>query len=145
MTHRLLVSLILPVVMFAATSPLRAQAPAGPSTSPAATPTAPVAQGSDSSPAATSSPAQPSAPTAAPAASPAPTPASAETIKKARVAGFHPETKNGATVFCQETANLGTRFPTKKCMSEQQLQSVIDVQNQTHDSLRKSSLLDPVR
>jgi hypothetical protein len=53
------------------------------------------------------------------------------------MAGYHPETKNGKTVFCQETANLGTRFPTKKCLNEQQLNGVLDIQHQQQDSMRK--------
>jgi len=53
------------------------------------------------------------------------------------MAGYRPETKNGATMFCQETANLGTRFPTKKCINEQQLKGVVDIQNQQQDSMRK--------
>jgi len=75
-----------------------------------------------------------------PAASPAPaapTAPSADTLKKARMAGYHPETKNGTTMYCQETANIGTRFPTKKCLNEQQLNGVLDIQHQQQDSMRK--------
>jgi hypothetical protein len=117
-------------------------APASPATSPAVTPPAPAAPASDTA-ATTQSPAPPSTPAAAPtqpAASPAPAaPAgpSAETLKKARMAGYRPETKNGTTMYCQETANLGTRFPTKKCLNEQQLNGVVDIQHQQQDSMRK--------
>ena len=126
-------------------------APASSATSPALTPAAPAAQASDTARTTTQSPAPPSAPTAAPtttptaaptepAASPAPAaPAgpSAETLKKARMAGYHPETKQGVTMYCQETANIGTRFPTKKCLNEQQLNGVVDIQHQQQDSMRK--------
>lgn len=53
------------------------------------------------------------------------------------MAGYHPETKNGKTMFCQETANLGTRFPTKKCLNEEQIASVLDIQHENKDSLNK--------
>jgi hypothetical protein len=53
------------------------------------------------------------------------------------MAGYHPETKNGITMFCQETANIGTRFPTKKCLNEQQLNGVVDTLHQQQDSMRK--------
>jgi hypothetical protein len=150
MAHRLPVSLFLFGASLAAFGPGFAQAPptapAGPATSPAVTSAAPAAPASDTT-APTQSPAPPSAPTATPtvaptepAASPAPAaPAgpSAETLKKARMAGYHPETKKGVTMYCQETANIGTRFPTKKCLNEQQLNGVVDIQHQQQDSMRK--------
>ena len=149
MAYGPLVSRILLGASLAAFGPVLAQAPpdapASQPTSAAGTPAAPAAQASDTSAAPAQSPAppSPSAPTATPtppAASPAPAaPAgpSADTLKKARVAGYHPETKNGTTMYCQETANLGTRFPTKKCLDESQLQSVMDVHDSQADSLRQ--------
>ena len=146
MAHRLVVSCMVLGASLAAFGPVLAQAPPGAPPSPAASPAASAVQGSATSAAPTQSPAPPGAdaptatPTAAPAASPAPaapaTP-SAETLKKARMAGYRPETKNGATMYCQETANIGTRFPTKKCINEQQLNGVIDIQHQQQDSMRK--------
>jgi hypothetical protein len=155
MARRLPVSLLLLGAGLAAFGPVLAQAPpdapARPATSPAVTPPAPAAPASDTAPAPAQSPAPPSAPTAAPSAAPtaaptepaaSPTPAapagpSAETIKKARMAGYHPETKKGITLYCLETANIGTRFPTKKCLDEQQLNGVLDIQHQQQDSMRK--------
>jgi hypothetical protein len=151
MAHRLLVSRMLLGASLAAFGPVLAQAPPVAPTSPAAssagTPAAPAVQGTATSAAPTQSPASPSpgAPTAtpttaAPAASPAPAaPAapSADTLKKARMAGYHPETKHGITMYCQETANIGTRFATKKCLNEQQLNGVVDIQHQQQDSMRK--------
>ena len=148
MAHRPLVSLILFGFSLAAFGTAVAQAPADASKNEAAAPAgtpAPAAPGSDSASPPTQSPA-PSGTPSAPATSPppaAPAGPSADTIKKARLAGFRPESRDGKTMFCQETANLGTRFPTKKCINEQQLQGVLDVQSQTHDSLRKPSTLDP--
>jgi hypothetical protein len=150
MVHRLVVSRMLLGASLAAFGPVLAQAPPGappsPAASPAGTPAASTVQGSDTSAAPTPSPAPPSpgAPTATPAAVPAASPApaaptapSADTLKKARMAGYHPETKNGTTMYCQETANIGTRFPTKKCLNEQQLNGVLDIQHQQQDSMRK--------
>jgi hypothetical protein len=142
MAHGLLVSRLLLGASLAAFGPVLAQAPPGAPPSPAASPAAPAAQGSDTSAAPTQSPAPPSpgVPTAAPAASPAPAaPAapSAETLKKARLAGYRPETKHGTTMYCQESANIGTRFATKKCIDEQQLKGVLDIQHQQQDSMRK--------
>jgi hypothetical protein len=142
MARRLPVSLFLLGASLAAFGPVLAQAPpdapARPAASPAVTPPAPAP---------TQSPAPPSAPTAAPTAAPtepaaSPAPAapagpSAETLMKARMAGYHPETKKGTTLYCQETANIGTRFPTKKCLDEQQLNGVLDIQHQQQDSMRK--------
>src|ERR1700730_224793 len=103
MAHGPLLCRILLGASLAAFGPVLAQAPpdapTSPAASPAGTPAAPAAQGSDSSPAPTESPAPPSAPTA-PATSPPPaSPAgpAADTLKKARMAGYHPETKNGIT------------------------------------------------
>jgi hypothetical protein len=53
------------------------------------------------------------------------------------MAGYHPETKNGITMYCQETASIGTRFATKKCIDEQQMRGVLDFQHQQQDSMRK--------
>jgi hypothetical protein len=146
MAHRLPVSLFLlgaslAGANIAASGPAFAQAP------PNAPPNAPAAPASDTAPAPTQSSAPPSAPAATPAAAPkepaaSPTPAapagpSDETLKKARLAGYHPETRKGITLYCQETANLGTRFPTKKCVDEQQLNGVADLQRQQQDDMRK--------
>ncbi len=122
-------------------------APASAATSAAVTPAAPAAPASATAPAPTQSPAPSSAPTAAPTAAPteqtaSPTPAvpagpSADTLKKARMAGYRPETKKGITLYCQENANIGTRFPTKKCLDESQLKSAMDVHNDQADGLRQ--------
>lgn len=156
MAHRPLVSFILFGASLAAFGTALAQTPAdtsnGPAASPAGTP-APAGQASDSASAPAQSPAPsgtPNTPPTAPAATPSapgtsPTPAaptgpSADTLKKARLAGYHPETRNGTTMFCQVTADLGTRFPTKKCLDEQQLKSVVDIQHENQDSLRKPGM-----
>ena len=140
MAHRLLPTLALlgaSLVAFAAAlAQAPSDAPVSPTTSP--TPSAPTTQKSDSSaaPAPASAPSTKPTPTE-PAASPAPTTPSADTLKKARLAGYRPETKHGTTMYCQETANIGTRFPTKKCIDESQLKSVMDVHNDEASNLRQ--------
>ena len=142
MAHRLLPTLALLGASLAAFGAALAQAPSdapiSPTTSPSGTPSKPATQESDS----TAAPATPSAPSAKPtptepAASPAPTTPSADTLKKARLAGYHPETKHGTTMYCQETANIGTRFPTKKCIDESQLKLAVDIHNDETNGLRQ--------
>jgi hypothetical protein len=157
MAHRLLASVMLLGASLAAVGPVLAQAspeaPTSRGTPAAGMPVDPAPHGSDPSPPPAQSSAATSAPTpapaapapaapapAAPATSPAPAaPAgpSADTLKKARLAGYHPETRNGAIRFCREDANLGTRFTAKKCISEDQLKSVLDVHNLDQDGLRQ--------
>lgn len=79
------------------------------------------------------------------AASPAPsgdapkdTGPSAATLKAARQAGLHPETKNGVTMFCWEDANIGTRFKTKKCVDESRLGEVLEQRQLLQEQMRRS-------
>jgi len=59
-------------------------------------------------------------------------------IKKARSLGMHPETtRSGATVFCWEDADTGTRFTTKKCATEAQLQQVIEQKELLQEQMRR--------
>jgi hypothetical protein len=53
-------------------------------------------------------------------------PPPADTIKKARQAGYHKETLKGGTVFFKEDANLGTRFTSKKCINQDELASILE-------------------
>ena len=81
--------------------------------------------------------APPAAETAKPPATDA-TPAapSAETLKKARSLGLHPESRRGATVYCWEEAAIGSRFKDKHCVPESQLDELVAkreaVQQQFH-------------
>ncbi len=61
-------------------------------------------------------------PAASAAAPPGP---SAEMLKKAKDVGLHPENRRGATVYCWEDAEVGTRFKTKKCVPESQLDELV--------------------
>ena len=101
-------------------------------------------------------PAASSAPPAsapAPATSPAPaTPAaaqsdqsatsrtqpSADTLKKAKSLGLHPETHSGVTKYCWEDANTGSRFATKKCADESQLDEIIAQREAAQDNMRRN-------
>jgi hypothetical protein len=143
MAYRLLASVILLGASLAAVGPVLAQAPPEARTSSGTSPVGtPAAQGSDSSAAPTQSPTAPGAPTttATPTeavASPPPTAPSADTLKRARLAGYRPETSHGVARFCRQDNNLGTRFATKKCIDEDELHRVLDIHNQEQDSLRR--------
>ncbi|MGO9991593.1 MAG: hypothetical protein ACLPTF_03630 [Steroidobacteraceae bacterium] len=110
-----------------------ATAPAAPAAAPAPAPAA----GPDSAAAAPTPPAaQAAAPTATQAAA-APAGASAETIKKARQAGYHQEVRKGVTLFCHEDATIGTHFTSKKCVDESGLAAVLDLRQQQREQMDK--------
>jgi hypothetical protein len=72
---------------------------------------------------------------------PAATPAapSEETIKKAKQAGMHAEVnKNGMTLFCWEDATVGTRFKTKKCIDQTQVDAVALQRQAAKDQVSRS-------
>jgi hypothetical protein len=60
------------------------------------------------------------------------------TVKKAKSMGLHAEVHNGATQYCWEDANLGTRFPTKKCVGEDQLNTLVAQRQATQDNMRRN-------
>jgi hypothetical protein len=92
-------------------------------------------QSSTTAPAASTTATQPSEPaqsqpaqsTTAPAntAPAAPAAPSDDTLKRAKAAGLHAETRKGATVYCYEDATIGTHFTTKKCVDPSQLDALI--------------------
>jgi hypothetical protein len=60
---------------------------------------------------------------------------SAETIKKARLAGYKPEKHKGAIQFCMEDADIGTHFKTKKCYDEDRLALILQQQQLQREQL----------
>jgi hypothetical protein len=96
-------------------------------------------QHSDSATAPTSTSTTPP-PAAAPPPADAPPPGpSKETLRKARGLGMHPEhTSAGETVYCWEDADTGTRFKTKKCVHENQLQAAMEQRQALIDNLSRS-------
>lgn len=95
---------------------------------------------SQSPPPAASTPAEPAAPAAdkPPAADKAPPAPSAETLKRAKSVGMHPEVRKGGTVYCWEDASVGTRFTTKKCVDENQLDDMIAQREAQQDKMRRA-------
>jgi hypothetical protein len=97
----------------------------------------------DSQPAAPETPAPASSTSAAPpaaaaASTAAPSGPSPEFLKKARSAGYKPETKSGVTQYCSsKAAEIGTHFETKRCYSESQLVSVLNAEQDQRDHLYK--------
>jgi predicted lipoprotein with Yx(FWY)xxD motif len=84
-------------------------------------------------------PAQTSTPAAAQttASDSAPAKPSEETVKKAKSMGLHAEVRKGVTVYCWEDANTGSRFPTKKCANENQLDDIIQQRQAMQDDMRR--------
>src|ERR1700678_2795544 len=118
--------------MLAAALPAYSQQSSAP---PANTP--PAAASEATAPAA--APAQTSTPSAAQttASDSASTKPSDATIKLAKSMGLHAEVHKGATQYCWEDANLGTRFPTKKCVGEDQLSNLVAQRQATQDNMRR--------
>jgi len=68
----------------------------------------------------------------APPANATPSP---EVLKKARENGLKPEVRKGVTVYCWEDADVGSRFKTKKCVNDSQLEQVIATRQAQRDAL----------
>jgi hypothetical protein len=79
------------------------------------------------------------APTATAPAAEAPKGPSADTIKKAKYAGFRAKLKSGQTVFCKEVTPIGTRFPEEHCLAENQLLMELDREQAARDSMGNHS------
>jgi hypothetical protein len=60
---------------------------------------------------------------------------SADLLRKARAAGFKTEVHNGSTLFCEETAEIGSHFKTKKCLNEDQVALTLERRQSTKDQL----------
>jgi hypothetical protein len=80
-----------------------------------------------------------SAAQAPPAAAPTgPAGPSAETLKKAKSLGLKPEMHGGKQQYCYEDASVGSRFPTKKCVDENQLTDLIALREAVKENMRQS-------
>jgi hypothetical protein len=99
----------------------------------------PTAAASTDSPTATTPPAASPTTAAATSTAAAPTAPSEATIKKAKQVGMHPEvSKNGMTLFCWEDATVGTRFKTKKCIDQSQVDAVALQRQAAKDQISRS-------
>ena len=58
-------------------------------------------------------------------------------LKKARDLGVKPEVRKGVTVFCWEDADIGSRFKTKKCVDENQLQALLEQRQAQRDAITR--------
>ena len=140
----MVISKILPAILaaiacaggmaFAQQSPDATKTPA-PSSSTAASTAEPV----DAEAAATAAAIAKANAAAAAAAAHAPAKITDEAIldKMAKKAGWHTEVKNGATVYCRETTDVGTRFSSKKCATPTQLAVVLEQQEYERDQLKQ--------
>lgn len=68
----------------------------------------------------------------------APAKPSAEMLKKAKAMGLHAEVRKGVTVYCWEDSSTGSRFPTKKCANEEQLNDIILQRQAMQDDMRRT-------
>ena len=104
---------------------------------PANTPPPAAAASEATAPAA--APAQTSTPAAAQTTTSdsAPAKPSEATVKKAKAMGLHAEVRKGVTVYCWEDSNTGSRFPTKKCANETQLDDIIQQRQAMQDDMRR--------
>lgn len=114
--------------MLAAALPLHAQQAAAPAASPA-----PAA----SAPAPTTAPAANATSAATTSSAAAPAGPSPETLKKAKELGLHAETHKGVTQYCWEDSSIGSRFTTKKCVTEDQLDEIIEQREAAKDVMRR--------
>ena len=110
-------------------------------------PAAPTASGTTASPAASPEPS--ATPESAPAAAPiikvipaAPpvdaAPPTADTLKKARQAGYHTKIKNGRTMFCIKDADIGSHFVTEKCVDQETFLTTLRRDEEQREALLRS-------
>ena len=104
------------------------------------TATSPAAAESDDAAAAAAMIAKANA-AAAKATTPASTKATdtASMAKKAREAGWRPEADKGETVYCRDDPTIGSRFPTRRCVHQNQLQDILDQAQYDKDLLQRGS------
>jgi hypothetical protein len=57
--------------------------------------------------------------------------------KKAKQGGWRPEVQKGATVYCRDAQEVGSRFTTHRCLSEPQLAVFIEQQEFEKDQLKQ--------
>jgi len=105
---------------------------------------APAAAPSDA-PAPAASPAPAAAAPAAAKTSAAATPdtPSADTLKKAREAGYHTKVRHGTVYFCKEEATLGTRFTEEHCMNEEQFDVTLERVQAQRDQIQNNRIGTP--
>jgi hypothetical protein len=64
---------------------------------------------------------------------------SADTLKKAREAGYHTRVKRGEVYYCKDVVETGTRFKTEHCLDENQLARTLIQQQAQRDQLNNYS------
>jgi len=55
------------------------------------------------------------------------------------MAGYKPETQKGVTLYCRRDADLGSRFETKKCVNQDQLEQEINARQDVRNMLGKAA------
>ena len=129
MTRATFGSLLLISIMTAVAVPAYAQQTPGAAKAPATAQdtTAPTATPPAATPATTAAAAKKAADT--------PDVPSADTLKKARTAGYHTKVHRGEVYYCKDIVQTGTRFKTETCLDENQLAQVLERQQAQRDQL----------
>jgi hypothetical protein len=141
MTHATFCSLVLIGTMTVIAAPAYAQqtpdAAKAPATAPDATAPATTAATAATSAATTPAAKKPSA------AAETPDVPSADTLKKAREAGYHTRVRRGEVYYCKDVVETGTRFKTETCLDENQLAHALIQQQAQRDQLNNHSCVGP--
>jgi hypothetical protein len=133
MTHATFCSLVLIGTMTAIAAPAYAQQTPDATKAPATAPDT-TAPATTAATAATSGPTTPAAKKPS-AAAETPDVPSADTLKKAREAGYHTKVRRGEVYYCKDVVETGTRFKTESCLDENQLTQALIHQQAQRDQL----------
>jgi hypothetical protein len=137
MTRATFCSLVLISTMTAIAAPAYAQQPPDTAKAPATAPDA-TAPATAAATAATSAPTTPAAKKPSTAAETPDVP-SADTLKKARAAGYHTRVRRGEVYYCKDVVETGTRFKTETCLDENQLAQALLQRQAQRDALNNHS------
>jgi hypothetical protein len=64
---------------------------------------------------------------------------SADTLRKAKDAGYHTKVKKGVVYYCKDIVETGTRFKTESCVDEDQLVQILVREQAQRDQLTNRS------
>lgn len=92
----------------------------------------PAAAASDSAASTTTAPAAP-AEKKKPSATDTSDLPSADTLKKAREAGYHTKVRRGTVYYCKSVVETGTRFTSETCVDENQLAQILIAEQAQRD------------
>jgi len=83
--------------------------------------------------------------TTATATAPGANPTPEQLREAARHAGYQPRTVKGQLLYCRDEGQVGTRFSHSVCLSEEDLKSRAEINQQVKDYMRLPVVLDPAK